>query len=154
MRATLHKKSYEQPGGYKRYSRYLEQLGQLLGGIGHRPVVVRDTVHDGGLIGVNLPDEIGVIPPPHVDGALAGSAVVGGVNRLVRHPPIVPQIHPAGLLHRPAAVVAGGSDTHVGLTVSGVAQVEALALVLARLELSIGVAAGANRLGFQCLQGP
>ena len=84
----------------------------------------------------------------------AQSAVVGGVNRLVRHPPIVPQIHPAGLLHRPAAVVAGGSDTHVGLTVSGVAQVEALALVLARLELSIGVAAGANRLGFQCLQGP
>ena len=79
---------------------------------------------------------------------------MGGVHRLLGHLAVVPQVLPAGLLHRPSAVVAHLGHAGVRLAVGGIAQIEAIALVLAGLKGTPGVAAGAHRLGLQRLQRP
>src|SRR5699024_6457580 len=113
-------------------------LRQLFAGEGDRPVVVRDPVRHRRLIGVDFSGQIGVVVAPDVDGALTGPAVVGGVHRLLGHLAVVPQVLPAGLLHRPAAIVAHLGHAFVRLAVDGIAQIEAVALVLAGPEGSVG----------------
>ena len=138
----------------------LELLGQLGGGIAHRPGGVGVDAVGVGLVGVHHPPEIGVlgggVGPPDVVGVLAGPAEAGGVDGLGQLA-VIADDPAGGLAHRPHTDLAGtvvGPAAHavVGLAGGGAADVKAVAVMLAQVFQHIGP--GKDRLGFQRLQGP
>ena len=138
----------------------LEPGGELLGGVGHRPGGIAVPVGHRCLVGVLYAAQIGVVGhagAPHIIGALAGSAVAGGVIG-VGQGAVVPQHLPGGLGGGPVAGIAGAivgpvaAHAPVDLAGIAVAHVKTQTAVVVQPPQHIGT--GADGLGLQGLQGP
>ena len=134
----------------------VQDLGQLIRSKGHRPLIPGDDVGNGTLIGIQLPDQIGIIRPPHIHCRFTSAAVAGrevGAGQFS----VVPQQFSRRLVHRLIAdrrgIAAGAvSLAIVRLTAGGVAYIKVIAGVA--VQIPHGIGPGRHCLGLQRLQRP